>query len=178
IPNPINKDKIEYKQLLINDKIIIFLGINESSAVKKGSVFFEKALEIIKKKYLNQIEIIITRSIPYEQYIEAYNKAHILLDQVYSYDQGYNALEAMAKGKVVFTGAEKEFEEQYNLTEKVAINALPDVDYLVTELSFLIENPEEIIAIGNRARTFIEKEHNYLKIAEMYLNVWKNKFPS
>lgn len=98
IPNPINKDKIEYKQLLINDKIIIFLGINESSAVKKGSVFFEKALEIIKKKYLNQIEIIITRSIPYEQYIEAYNKAHILLDQVYSYDQGYNALEAMAKG--------------------------------------------------------------------------------
>lgn len=178
IPNPINKDKIEYKQLLINDKIIIFLGINESSAVKKGSVFFEKALEIIKKKYLNQIEIIITRSIPYEQYIEAYNKAHILLDQVYSYDQGYNALEAMAKGKVVFTGAEKEFEEQYNLTEKVAINALPDVDYLVTELSFLIENPEEIIAIGNRARTFIEKDHNYLKIAEMYLNVWKNKFPS
>ncbi len=173
IPNPINIDKIEYKPLHINDKIIIFLGINNSSSVKKGSVFFEKALEIIKQKYPNQVETIVTRSIPYQQYIEAYNKAHILLDQVYGYDQGYNALEAMAKGKVVFTGAENEFYNHYNLTEKVAINALPDVDYLVNELSFLIDNPDEIIAIGKRARAFVEKEHHYLKIAEEYLKVWQ-----
>jgi len=173
IPNPINTDEIEYKPLIIEDKIIIFLGINESSAVKKGSVFFEKALEIIKEKYSRQVETIVTRSIPYEQYIETYNKAHILLDQVYSYDQGYNALEAMAKGKVVFTGAENEFYKQYHLTEKVAINALPNVDSLVKELSFLIENPDELIAIGKRARGFIEKEHHYIKIAEKYLESWQ-----
>jgi glycosyltransferase involved in cell wall biosynthesis len=174
IPNPINIDKIIFKPLKIEAKIIIFLGINNSSAVKKGSAFFEKAVAIIKQKYSNQVEIIITRSIPYKQYIEAYNKAHILLDQVYGYDQGYNALEAMAKGKVVFTGAENEFHKHYNLDEKVAINALADVDYLVQELSFLIENPDEITAIGNRARAFIEKEHHYIKIAERYLAVWNN----
>ena len=172
IPNPINTDKIAFEPLKIEDKIIIFLGINESSSVKKGSGFFEKALAIIKQKYPNQVEIIITRSIPYRQYIEAYNKAHILLDQVYSYDQGYNALEAMAKGKVVFTGAENEFFKAYNLTQKVAINALPNVDSLVEELSFLIENPEEIIAIGKSARTFVEKEHNQIDIAERYLEIW------
>ncbi|WP_310558201.1 glycosyltransferase [Flavobacterium sp.] len=174
IPNPINTDKIKFEPLKIEDKIIIFLGINEGSAVKKGSAFFEKALAIIQQKYPNQVETIVTRSIPYNQYIEAYNKAHILLDQVYGYDQGYNALEAMAKGKVVFTGAEHEFYTHYNLTEKVAINALPYVDYLVHQLSFLIENPEEIIAIGKRAKAFVEKEHHYLKIAEKYLAVWKN----
>ncbi|MET0759327.1 MAG: glycosyltransferase, partial [Flavobacterium sp.] len=102
-----------------------------------------------------------------------YDEAPILLDQVYAFDQGYNALEAMAKGKVVFTGAEKKFEEYYNLTEKVAINALPDVAYLVNQLSFLIENPKEIVAIGKRARTFVEKEHDYVRIAEKYLKVWK-----
>ncbi len=174
IPNPINTNKIEFEPLQIEDKIFIFLGINKSSSVKKGSIYFEKALEIIKEKYPKQVEIIVTRSIPYTQYIEAYNKAHILLDQVYSYDQGYNALEAMAKGKVVFTGAEREFTEHYNLLEKVAINALPDVDYLVSELSFLIENPTEIIAIGKRARTFIENEHHYIKIAKKYIEVWNN----
>ncbi|TRX16590.1 glycosyltransferase [Flavobacterium franklandianum] len=172
IPNPINTDKIEYKPLIINAKIIIFLGINESSAVKKGSMFFEKALVIIKEKYPTQVETVVTRSIPYQQYIEAYNKAHILLDQVYSYDQGYNALEAMAKGKVVFTGAENEFSKQYHLTEKVTINALPNVDSIVEELSFLIENPDELIAIGKRARRFVEKEHHYIKIAEKYLETW------
>ena len=172
IPNPINTDKIPFTALEINDKVIIFLGINRLSYIKKGIHFFEEALAIIEKKYANQVEIIVTENIPYQQYIELYNKAHILLDQVYAYDQGYNALEAMAKGKVVFTGAEKEFTEQYQLAERVAINALPDVTDLVNELSFLIENPQEINKIGKRARTFIEKEHDYIKIAERYLDKW------
>ena len=92
---------------------------------------------------------------------------------MYAYDQGYNALEAMAKGKVVFTGAEKEFVDYYKLSEEVAINVLPDVDDLVAKLSYLIENPNEIIAIGKRARQFIEKEHQYIKIAQKYLETWK-----
>jgi glycosyltransferase involved in cell wall biosynthesis len=175
IPNPINTDTIVFNELTINDKVVLFLGINRGSYFKKGIHFFEKALAIIKKKYNSKVEIIITENIPYSQYISLYNKAHILLDQVYAYDQGYNALEAMAKGKVVFTGAENEFTKHYNLTERVAVNALPDVDSLVNELSFLIENPDEIIAIGKRARAFIEKEHHYTKIAEKYLEVWKKE---
>ena len=118
------------------------------------------------------IEICIAENLPYQNYIYKYNQAHIILDQVYGFDQGYNALEAMAKGKVVFTGAETEFEKLYNLTEKVAINALPDVESLVKELSFLIENPNEIIEIGKRARKFIEKEHHYIASAQKYLNKW------
>jgi glycosyltransferase involved in cell wall biosynthesis len=92
---------------------------------------------------------------------------------LYGYDQGYNALEAMAKGKVVFTNADDIFEKHYNLSEKVAVNAEPNVDYLVAQLSFFIENPNEIKAIGKRARTFIEKEHDHLKIASKYLAVWE-----
>jgi glycosyltransferase involved in cell wall biosynthesis len=172
IPNPVNINFIEFKELKINTKIIIFLGINRGNFIKKGIPFFEKALTIIKEKYDTKVEIIITENIPYNKYILHYSKAHILLDQVYAYDQGYNALEAMAKGKVVFTGAEDEFTKHYKLTERVAINALPNVDSLVNELSFLIENPDEIIAIGKRARAFIEKEHNYIKIAKKYFEIW------
>jgi glycosyltransferase involved in cell wall biosynthesis len=65
--------------------------------------------------------------------------------------------------------------KHYNLTEKVAINALPNVESLTNELSFLIENPAEIIAMGKRARAFVEKEHNYIKIAEKYIETWKSK---
>jgi glycosyltransferase involved in cell wall biosynthesis len=174
IPNPINTDIIALKKLEINTRIVIFLGINRGSYIKKGIPFFEKALALIKEKYNSKVEIIISENISYKKYIELYNRAHILLDQVYAYDQGYNALEAMAKGKVVFTGAETEFTKHYNLSERVAVNALPDIDSLVNELSFLIENPVEILAIGKRARTFIEKEHNYIKIADKYLAVWNS----
>uniref|UniRef100_UPI003743E456 glycosyltransferase n=1 Tax=Flavobacterium crocinum TaxID=2183896 RepID=UPI003743E456 len=103
-----------------------------------------------------------------------YNRSHILLDQIYGYDQGYNALESMAKGKVVFTNAENEFMSHYNLSQKICINAIPDVDYLVNELSFLIENPTAIVAIGKSARAFIEREHHYIKIAQQYMEKWNN----
>ena len=171
-PNPINTEKIEFQEPVIGDKIIIFLGINRGNYLQKGIAYFEDALKIVEKKYPEKLEIIITENIPYNDYIKLYNKANILLDQVFAYDQGYNALEAMAKGKVVFTGAEEEFTQYYNLTERVAVNALPDVDKLVQELCLLIENPDEIIAMGNRARLFIEKEHDYKLIAGKYIEMW------
>jgi glycosyltransferase involved in cell wall biosynthesis len=173
IPNPINIDKIEYSPLKIENKIIIFLGINRLSYLKKGIPFFEKALKIIQRKYPEKVEIIITENIPYNEYISIYNKAHILLDQVYAYDQGYNALEAMTKGKVVFTGAETEFLKQYLLKEnEVCINALPDVNEIIEKLSLLIENPDLILEISKNAKAFIEKEHHYKTIASTYLKTW------
>ncbi|WP_396158281.1 glycosyltransferase [Flavobacterium sp.] len=175
IPSPINLDKFAKSELKIDDKIVIFHGINRESYFKKGNDFYEKALEIIKQKYGENVEILTVENVPYIKYINLYNQAHIVLDQLYGHDQGSNGLEGMAKGKVVFTNASEVFEKHYNLTEKVAINGLPDVDYLVKELSFLIENPNEIQAIGKRARAIIEKEHDYLKIAEKYIEVWNKK---
>ncbi len=172
IPNPINTAAIAYHPLSTDGTLAIFLGINRSTYHSKGISFFEKALKIVKEKYGNQVNIVTAENLPYKEYIEKFNTAHIVLDQVYSLDQGYNALEAMAKGKVVFTGAETEFTEHYQLTEKVAVNALPDVNELVDELSYLIEHPNEIAAIGKRARAFIEREHEGLKVAEKYLRVW------
>ena len=176
VPNPINLDKIEFKPIQEKNKITIFLGINSGNSYKKGIQYFEKALHIIKEKYPDEIDIIVTTDIPYNEYVTYFEKATIVLDQVFAYDQGYNALEAMAKGKVVFTGAEIEFLEYYNLKEdQVAINALPNVNYLVEKLSFLIENPSKINKISVNARKFIQQEHHYIESAKKYLEKWQKK---
>ena len=172
IPNPVNVDQIAFQPLKIEDKIVIFLGINEQNYYNKGGDHFENALQYISKKYADKVEIIISRNIPYTAYIQLYDRAHILLDQTYSQDQGYNALEAMAKGKVVFTGAEASFLEFYRLEKPVNVNSLPNVQSIVKDLCYLIEHPDEIVAIGKNARDFIEKEHDYIKIAQRYLNRW------
>src|SRR5210317_512449 len=125
IPNPINIEDISFKPLKIEGKIKIFHGVNKAAVHKKGSQYFFDALKFIEQKYGDKIEILTVYSLPYKDYIKIYDRCHILLDQVLCYDQGYNALEAMAKGKVVFTGAEQEWLEYYNLEEDaVAINAL------------------------------------------------------
>ena len=173
VANPINIDKTGNVETTISGKISIFLGINSGNSYTKGVSFFEKALAIIQEKYSDLVEIKITTDIPYLDYQKNFEKANIILDQVYGFDQGFNALEAMSKGKVVFTGAETEFLKHYNLKEdEVAINALAEVDYLVEKLSNLIENPSEINRIGKNAVQFIIKEHHYVTQAQKYLTLW------
>lgn len=173
IPNPINLEEFNYKLPKIDDKVIIFHGINSQNYLKKGNDIFDEALKIISSKYSDKIEIITVRSLPYKDYVNSYNKAHILLDQVYAYDQGFNALEAMAKGKVVFTGAENEWLDWYKLQENtVAINALPDPKDIAYKLEHLILNPSKIIAISKNARAFVEDKHHYITSAKTYLDTW------
>ena len=173
IPNPINVDKIKYKKIEINDKIKILHAVNSKNYLKKGNIFFDKALNFIKEKYKDKVEIINTVDLSYVDHIESVENSHIVLDQVYAYDQGYNALEAMALGKVVFTGAEKEWLEMYNIKENsVAINALPDHKKIIKKLEWLIENPKYILEISNNARVFIENNHNYISIARQYDIIW------
>ncbi|MBD3582674.1 glycosyltransferase [Flavobacterium selenitireducens] len=172
IPNPVNIDKIKFEPLSESDPITIFYGANKYSSVKKGGKYFEQALNIVKEKFENKLKIETVDSLPYSEYVEHVKKAHIVLDQIYAFDQGYNALEAMARGKVVFTGAESEFYEHYGLSEKVAVNALPNVDYIVAEISRLVKDRREMSRMGKHARTFVEREHDFRQIAARYLEVW------
>lgn len=177
VPNPIQIDKLKYIPPTMTDKIVIFHGINADNYYKKGNDLFEEALKIILEKYDSKIEIITVKSVPYDTYIKLFDSAHILLDQVYAYDQGFNALEAMAKGKVVFTGAEKEWLEYYHIEEdSVAINALPDPVLIAEKLEWLILNPEKIVEISKNARKFVEEKHNYVESARQYLEKWTATF--
>lgn len=174
IPNPVLLPQNHSPLNIENRKIKIFLGINRMNYIKKGYRFFEAALSQVSAKYPDLVEIKITESLPFNSYVKELENCDILLDTVYSYDQGYNALEAMARGKVVFTGGETEFLEHYGLSEdEVCVNALPDVGQLVEKLSRLIEDPEKITAIGKSARSFIEREHDYVEVAGAYIKVWE-----
>ncbi len=174
MPHPIYLKQLEFQIPIITDKIVIFHGINSRNYYKKGNDLFELALQKLMSSHESKIEIITTHNLAHSEYLKAYNSAHILLDMVYAYDQGYNALEAMAKGKVVFTGAEREWLEYYNIEEdQVVINALPDPQSIYLKLVDLIEQPEKIIAIGTSARKFVEQFHDAHLIAERSLAAWK-----
>jgi len=174
IPFPVNIEKIKFKSLRIQGKIRIFHGINRSNYYKKGNDVFVQALDKIQETHGSKIEIIQVENIAYKDYIKLYNESHILLDQAYAYDQGYNALEAMAQGKVVFSGFSDGFKSHYNITKKIGIHATPNVKEVVKNLSWLIENPKEILEISKNARAYIETYHDYEKVAKTYLDTWNS----
>jgi len=173
IPHAINLSKLPYRAPVIKEKIIIFHGINLNNYYKKGNDIFEKALSLVLEKHQTKIEVVTVKNLKYEDYIKSFDRAHILLDQVYAYDQGYNALEAMAKGKVVFTGAEQEWLDYYEIEEDtIAINALPSAKMIAKKLEWLILNPQQIIAISKNARAFVEEHHDHFECAKQYLDKW------
>ena len=135
-------------------------------------MFFEKLIGKLKSKF-PEVVFKVTYDLPFEKYMVEVAKTDILLDQIYSYDQGYNALEAMALGKVVFTGGEKIFLKHYKISEdEVVINTLPDINYLVKKMSYLLNNPNEIKRIGSNAKKFVTKHHDSEKISGKYLQKW------
>ncbi len=175
IPNPINTQKIKYYGINKSKKISILHAINSSNKIKKGNRFFEEALKIIDEKFKDKISIITTYDLPYIEHLENLKKCDILLDMVYAYDQGYNALEAMAMGKIVFTGAEEEWLKLYNIKEDtVVINAVPNSIRIVEKLVWLIENPKMLKNISVNAREFIEKNHDFEIIATKYIKTWED----
>ncbi len=174
IPNPVVLEDLEYKPNSKTKPIIIFHGINETNYYKKGNDLFEIALEQIQKKYADRVEVRTVRNLPYKDYLKAYEASHIVLDQTYALDQGYNALEAMARGKVVFTGAGEAFCKKYNLErDQVAVHTIPDAEQISANLEMLIKNPERILEIGQNAREFIEKHHESKAIAKRYVETWE-----
>ena len=173
IPNPINVERIKFIPQNENKKPIIFHGVNTKNYFKKGSDYFDKALEIVTKERVNSCEIIRTQDLPYDEYMEKLTQSDIVLDQVLGYDQGYNALEAMAQGKVLLTCAEKEWRKHYDIPEHcVALNALPDAQKIASLIIELIDHPAQRVVLGEQARKFVEEHHDYKKISQKYLDLW------
>ncbi|ARN77633.1 glycosyl transferase [Nonlabens spongiae] len=172
IPAPVQTHRLKLEQNEDLSTIKIFMGINRHNYWKKGINYFKEALKVIQKKYGGRVAIKIAENLPYAEYIKSYKECHIFLDQVLCYDQGYNALEAMAMGKVVFAGASNLYLEAHGLNEIPAIDAKPDVDYLIDKISELIDQPELILEIGKKARKHVLEYHGCKRIAQKYEKIY------
>ncbi|MHD0319364.1 glycosyltransferase [Fusobacterium sp. THCT1E2] len=173
IPMPIDSQIIEYKKNEFKDKIIIFHGINREDV--KGSSYIKEALERIKVKYSNKVEIIISEKLPLNKYQEILEKSNIILDQCKSYSYGMNAIYAMAMGKVVLSGNEIENIKELKREDIPVINIRPEVIDIEKKIEYLIENPNLIFDIGEKSRKFIEEVHDMKIVAKKYLEIFKNE---
>lgn len=172
-PFPFKAKYLHGKVKESDDKIYIFHGINTYNYYKKGNDIFKKALDLIEARYPEKIKIFETENLSYKAYVKAMANADIVLDQVYSYSQGYNALEAMSQGKVVFSGAEDEWLKFFSVEkDTVVINTLPDATYIASKLEQLITDKAKMSAIKSKAKAFVETNHNAKQQAEAYVKLW------
>jgi glycosyltransferase involved in cell wall biosynthesis len=177
IPLPINTDKVQYSQKGVEgDKIKIFIGIQKLKSKLKGTDIMLEELMKIQKIYSNEVLINKITSLPWSQYIKIMSESNVLLDQIYSYTPAMNGLIGMAQGLVLVGGGEPEMYEL--LQEKnnfPIVNVYPSREDIHDKLEKLIENKKNIPEISSNSRKFIENHHNYLNVAQRYIDFWKSK---
>ena len=171
IPLPINADEIQYMPNVVNDKIVFFHGIN--SIESKGSDIIIRAMKAIEAEYKDQVKCIVADRMPYEKYLSAVNSANVIIDQCKSYAYGMNACISMGKGKVVMSGAEKPVFYEIPKEECPIVNIIPNEAQIVSAMKELIDKKEEFEEMGKKGRKYVEKYHDYMKIAKMYVSEWQ-----
>lgn len=172
IPLPVNCSKIEYTENKVGSKLVVFHGLNRRGA--KGTEYVEKAFEILKSKYPNDLELVIAGNMKYSDYIEFIKRVNVIIDQTNSYSLGINGLVSLAMGKVTMGGAEPLGKKELGYENCPVINIKPDPDYIVIRIEELLEKRSQISELGNQSRCFVEKYHSHIKIARDYLSTWNS----
>lgn len=173
IPLPINDEEhIDINQS-VDEKINIFVGVQINRSSWKGTDIALKALIDIGKIYKDRVDIHVVENLPYQEYIKAYDRCHIFIDQLHSYSLGMNGLLALAKGKVVLGGAEP---ESYDIiSEKInfpIVNVLPQEADVVRNLELLINDKALIEKLRKDSVRLIKEHHNSRLIAQKYLDFY------
>lgn len=159
-----------------NERVRFFIGIQRKRHAYKGTDVMLSALESLKSDYPNDVEIVQVENVPFMQYIHLLRSSDVLLDQLYSYTPAMNALQAMAQGLIVVGGGEPE--NYAILQEKTLhpiINVLPNEPDVYRQLETLIKNKQMIPQLSHESREYIEKHHDYIKVARQYLDFWQHK---
>lgn len=176
IPFPIYAEKESTTQFYDNNrKLRFFIGIQKTRSIYKGTDIMLRALERIEKDYPEDCEILKAENVPFEKYSRMVNDCDILLDQLYGYSPGMNALLAMSKGKIVVGGAEEECYKILN-EEKLRpmINVIPDEEDVYDKLKWLITNKDKVARLQKESMEIIKKHHSPSKVAEQYLEFWNS----
>jgi len=173
---PIDTDSLEYRPLeQAPDKLRLFIGIQRDRHVIKGTDRLLAAMKRLHDRYPRVTELEVVENLPYDEYTRRMRQSHVILDQLYSYTPGTNALIAMAQGLVAVSGAEPEYYDLIGETiNKPIINVSPliegDID---RKLTWLVEHRDQLPAMARASRAFVEKHNAAPVVAQRYLDFWQ-----
>lgn len=149
-----------------NRKISFYHGITRPGF--KGSENILSALNILKRKYPLDVEIVSKNFVKPENYLSELEKHDVLVDQLYGAGMGMNTLIGLSLKKVVVSGIAKS-----NIGNSSPVfhfeNDNIESMFQVIENVFLLR--KNFGLIGQDGRKFVEKNHNPKIIAQHFLDL-------
>ena len=156
------------------EKVKFYISLKHHREEWKGKDELYSALYKLYYRHPSACEIKQTVFTPYDECEHFMDGCDVMLDQLYSYSPGLNALYAMSKGIVVVGGAE---EEHYNLLGedrlRPIINVRPEGNDIYNKLESLLANTNKISQLSADSIEYIKKHHCPIKVAKECLDFWE-----
>ena len=154
----------------------IFIGINRERSAYKGTDIMLQAAREVEARHPDLMKLQVVESVPFSLYTQLMENSDAILDQLYAYTPSMNPLEAMKKGIICIGGGEPENYEIIGETElRPIINVEPTKESVVSALEQLVLHPEAIPELKRQSVEYINRHHDYLKVARQYLDFWNSK---
>ena len=171
IPLPIENEELRMKNEEFS--LRLFIGISKKRSAYKGTDIMLRAAQAVKEKYPDRIELLVTEGLPFNEYQQKMMGSDVIMDQLYGYTPGMNALLAMSKGIVVIGGGEPENYDILNEKElRPIINVEPTYESVYRQLEQLVLHPERLPLLKEQSIEYVRKHHDYLKVARQYESLY------
>lgn len=150
-----------------------FIGISKNRSSYKGTDIMLAAAQAVMQRYPHSMTLQIAEGVPFGQYVEMMNNSDVILDQLYSYTPGMNALEAMARGIVCIGGGEPENYDLLNEERlRPIVNVAPNYESVYHAIEQLAAHPERVPELKRQSIAFVRKHHEYTHVAHKYLELY------
>ncbi|MDE6654648.1 MAG: glycosyltransferase family 1 protein [Muribaculaceae bacterium] len=171
---PIDMSRIAYSGIPSDGKLRIMVACHKGREAEKG---VDRMLPVVSRlalEYPDRLELDLVQNVPIEEFRKRLDATHIVVDQLYSYTPATTALMAMAGGKIVVSGAEKEY---YDFIGEKAlhpiINADPDdPDALYDTLRALLFDRERVRCLSEEGRAFVSRHNDADTVARRFIDFW------
>jgi len=135
----------------------------------KGSEYIIPALDLLKLKYSEFLDVEIVCRLPYFSFIDKVCQADILIDQCKSYDYGMNAILGMELGCIVFSGAEVKAINYSGIPTWPVINIRPSIDEIFNQLNSLLANKSLLPNLKNHSKSYVDTVHSDTRVYSLWL---------
>ncbi len=167
IRTPIALNKFDYKPNVVRDgRVVFFHGLSRPC---KGGEYILAAFDRLREKHKDDAEFIAAGGLPFDEYMKIIDRTNVVVDDANSYSFCMNAFFSMLKGKVVMGGAEPEGNKELGYEDVPVVNICADVDQICEAIESVIARKDEIEDWGLRSRRFVEKYHDNIDVASLYI---------
>jgi len=154
----------------------IMAACHKGREKEKGFDILLEAIKRVVSANPGKAVMDVVQNVPFADFQNMLNRAHIVVDQLYSYSPATTALMAMARGKAVVSGGEEDYYKFIGEdTLRPIINADPrDIGAFERRLDALINAPDALLNLMRQGPEFVAKHNSAELVARRMLHFWEN----